>query len=65
VEWFVGQRRWDAVEIDSYSFDLAVSSEGPVKTDELWRIGPSTEPVWLYLLRAGMDRVFGLVGFVN
>jgi hypothetical protein len=64
--WFVGRRRWDRVEPDSYSLDLALSSEIPVQSKELWQKGPSSDPVWLNLLRIGNNgRVLGLIGFVN
>jgi hypothetical protein len=65
VRWFVGQRRWDTVEPDPYSLDLALSCTGSVKSQELWRRGPSTAPVWLHLLRVAENRVLGLVNFVN
>lgn len=63
--WFVGQRRWDRVEPDSYSLDLALSSETPVQSQELWQRGPSADPVWLKLLRHDDNRVLGLIGFLN
>ena len=64
--WFVGRRRWDRTEPDSYSLDLALSSNAAVQSKELWQRGPITDPVWLSLLRIGnSDRVLGLVGFVN
>jgi hypothetical protein len=63
--WFVGHRRWDRVEPDSYSLDLALSSDTPVHTEELWQRGPSADRVWLNLLRDGNERVLGLIGFVN
>jgi hypothetical protein len=63
--WFVGQRRWDRVEPDSYSLDLALSSKIPVQSKELWQRGPFTDPVWLNLLRDENGRVLGLVGFLN
>jgi hypothetical protein len=67
--WFVGHRRWDRVEPDSYSLDLALSSDGPVQSKELWQRGPSGDPVWLNLLRIGdgnmTSRVLGLIGFVS
>jgi len=65
VVWFVGQRRWDSVEPDAYSLDLALSCRTSVKSEELWRRGPTTAPVWLHLLRVGEGRVLGLVNFVN
>ena len=67
TEWFVGyRRRWDRAEPDEHSLDLALSSEGPVQSKELWQRGPQAEPVWLNLLRLGTgSRVLGLVGFVN
>lgn len=67
TEWFVGySRRWERAQPDEYSLDLALSSEGPVQTKELWHRGPQAEPVWLNLLRLGTGgRVLGLVGFVN
>lgn len=63
--WFVGRRRWDRTEPDSYSLDLALSSDTPVQSKELWQRGPSADPVWLKLLRTEAGRVLGLVGFVN
>lgn len=63
--WFVGRRRWDRVEPDSYSLDLALSSETPVQSEELWQRGPSADPVWLRLLRHDDNRVLGLIGFLN
>lgn len=63
--WFVGQRRWDRVEPDSYSLDLALSSETTVQSQELWQRGPSADPVWLKLLRHDDNRVLGLIGFLN
>lgn len=64
--WFVGRRRWDRTEPDSYSLDLALSSSVPVQSKELWQRGPNADPVWLNLLRIGdNDRVLGLIGFVN
>lgn len=65
--WFVGyRRRWDSVEPDEHSLDLALASETSVQSREYWQRGPQAEPVWLNLLRLGKsDRVVGLVGFVN
>jgi len=63
--WFVGRRRWDKSEPDSYSIDLALASQSPVQTKELWQKGPNADPVWLNLLRVGSDRVLGLVNFVG
>lgn len=64
--WFVGQRRWDRTEPDSYSLDLALSSEDSVESKELWQRGPIADPVWLKLQRIGTSgRVLGLIGFVN
>lgn len=64
--WFAGhRRRWDRVEPDSYSLDLALSSDTPVQSEELWQRGPFTDPVWLNLLRDDNGRVLGLVGFLN
>jgi Zn-dependent peptidase ImmA (M78 family) len=63
--WFVGRRRWDKVEPDSYSLDLALSSDAPVRSKELWQRGPHADPVWLNLLRIGDKRVLGLIDFVN
>jgi hypothetical protein len=64
--WFVGRRLWDRVEPDSYSLDLALGSDVPVQSKELWQRGPSADPVWLNLLRIGNNgRVLGLIGFVN
>ncbi|MGC2505102.1 MAG: ImmA/IrrE family metallo-endopeptidase [Candidatus Acidiferrales bacterium] len=67
TDWFVGYgRRWDRAQPDEHSLDLALSSNGPVQTKELWQRGPQAEPVWLNLLRLGTTgRVLGLVGFVN
>jgi hypothetical protein len=66
-DWFVGySRRWDRAQPDEYSLDLALSSDGPVESKELWQRGPQAEPVWLNLLRLGTSgRVLGLIGFVN
>lgn len=63
--WFVGRRRWDRPQPDSYSLDLALSSEAPVQSEELWQRGPFSDPVWLNLQRDGKGRVLGLVGFLN
>jgi Zn-dependent peptidase ImmA (M78 family) len=63
--WFVGRSRWDRTEPDSYSLDLALSSRVSVCSDELWPQGPSTDPVWLNLLRNRDNEVFGLVGFAG
>jgi|SRR5215469_2722087 len=63
--WFVGQRRWDRVQPDSYSLERALSSEAAVQSEELWPRGPEMRPVWLNLLRDGSSRVLGLVHFVN
>lgn len=63
--WFVGYRRWDRVEPDSYSLDLALSSDKPVKLEEFWQRGPFRDPVWLNLLRDASGRVLGLVDFLN
>lgn len=67
TDWFVGySRRWDRAQPDAHSLDLALLSEGPVQSRELWQRGPQAEPVWLNLLRLGAGgRVLGLVGFVN
>lgn len=67
TEWFVGYgRRWDQTQPAEHSLELALSSEGPIQSRELWRRGPQTEPVWLNLLRLGSrGRVLGLVGFVK
>jgi IrrE N-terminal-like domain len=67
TEWFVGySRRWDRAQPDEHSLDLALSSEGPVQSKELWQRGPQAEPIWLNLLRLGTGgRVLGLIGFVN
>lgn len=59
--WFVGRRRWDSVEPDSDSLDLALSSDTPVRSRELWRL----TDVWLNLLRIGSKRVLGLLDFVE
>jgi hypothetical protein len=61
TRWFVGKRRWDRVEPDSYSFELAVSATRAVKSTELWQTGPYSDPVSLNLLHLGNDRVLGLV----
>jgi hypothetical protein len=64
--WFVGRRRWDRTEPDSYSLDLALSSDTPVRANEAWEKGPDRDPVWLDLLRIGdKGRVLGLIGFVD
>jgi len=64
--WFVGDRRWDRTEPDSYSLGLALSSDTPVQSKELWQRGSVADPVWLNLVRMGdTGRVLGLVGFVN
>jgi hypothetical protein len=66
--WFVGSRRWDAAEPDSYSLDLALASKDSVRTNELWRRRGFTDPVWLNLLAIENSRnscVLGLVDFVN
>src|SRR5713101_499334 len=63
--WFVGPRRWDMTEPDSYSLELALSASKTVRTSELWRRGVFTDPVWLDLLHIGSSRVLGLVAFVN
>jgi hypothetical protein len=67
TDWFVGyERRWDQAEPDEHSLDLALLSEGPVQSRELWQRGLQAEPVWLNLLRLGTGgRVLGLVEFVN
>ena len=67
TDWFVGySRRWDRAQPDEHSLDLALSSEGPVQSKELWQRGPQVEPVWLNLLRLGANgRVLGLVGYVR
>ena len=65
TSWFVGRRRWDDVKPDGYCFELAVASNTSVKTNDLWRRGPSSEPVWLNLLATGAGRVLGLVDFVS
>ncbi len=63
--WFVGSRRWDAVEPDSCCLDLALASSSSVRTNDLWRRAGFTDPVWLNLLRIENGRVLGLVDFVN
>ena len=63
--WFVGRRRWDRTEPDSCSLDLALSSDNPVQSKEVWQRGPFANPVWLNMLRIGSARVLGLIGFVN
>jgi hypothetical protein len=66
TSWFVGNRlRWDRVEPDSYSLDLALSSDTVVESKELWQRGPAADPVWLKLLHIDGSRVLGLIGFVN
>jgi hypothetical protein len=67
TEWFVGySRRWDRAEPAEHSLELALSSEGPIQSKELWQRGLQAEPVWLNLLRLGSrGRVLGLVGFVS
>lgn len=67
TEWFVGySRRWERAHPDEYSLDLALSSEGPVQSKELWQRGPQAEPVWLNLVRLGTGgRVLGIVSFVS
>jgi uncharacterized protein DUF955 len=66
TEWFVGYRhRWDRVEADDYSLDLALASETPVQSKELWQRGLHADPVWLNMLRIGNGRVLGLIGFVS
>jgi hypothetical protein len=69
--WFVGERRWDVAEPDSYSLQLAVDSTEPVLTTAQWPRGGFTEQVWLNLLNigsnrgTGANRVLGLVAFVQ
>lgn len=69
--WFVGERRWDVAEPDSYSLQLAVDSTEPVRTTAQWQRGGFTEQVWLNLLNigsnrgTGANRVLGLVAFVQ
>jgi IrrE N-terminal-like domain len=63
--WFVGYRRWDRPEPDSYSLDLALSSDTPVRSQEFWQRGPFRDPVWLNLLGNDNGRVLGLVDFLN
>lgn len=67
TDWFVGyRRRWDRVEPDQHSLDLALASETSVQCKEFWQRGPQAEPVWLNLLRLGSSgRILGLIGFVN
>ncbi len=68
TNWFVGYRRWDVIEPDSYSLDLALASKDSVRTNELWRRRGFTDPVWLNLLAIENSRnscVLGLVDFVN
>ena len=67
TDWFVGyRRRWDRVEPDEHSLDLALASDTSVQSKEFWQRGPQAEPVWLNLLRLGKSsRVLGLVGFVT
>jgi hypothetical protein len=63
--WFVGQRRWDTLEPDSYSLDLALSRNASVESSELWRKGPCSDPVFLRLLRLGKGKVLGLVNYAR
>lgn len=63
--WFVGRRRWDRTQPDSYSLDLALRSESPVQSEEFWYRGQFRDPVWLSLQRINQTRVLGLVGFLN
>jgi len=63
--WFVGRRRWDRPEPDSYSLDLALSSDTAVESQEIWQRGPIAERVWLNLKRDDKGRVLGLVDFVH
>jgi IrrE N-terminal-like domain len=63
--WFVGRRQWDTVEPQSDSLDLALSSKVSVRTTEFWPQGPGTGKVALNLIRIGVDRVFGLVEFID
>jgi hypothetical protein len=63
--WFVGARRWDAVEPASNCLEFALASNTSVRTTDLWSRGNSTELVWLKLLGTGFGRVLGLVHFVN
>lgn len=63
--WFVSHRRWDAIEPDSCSLELALASNSSVLTNDLWRRGMFTDPVWLKLLGIGNSRVLGLVDFVS
>jgi uncharacterized protein DUF955 len=64
--WFVGDRRWDRTEPDSYSLDLALSSDTSVQLKEWWQKGAAADPVWLNLQRIGNNgRVLGLLGFVS
>jgi hypothetical protein len=67
TKWFVGySQRWDRAQPDEHSLDLALSSEGPVESKELWQRGLQAEPIWLKLLRLGKGgQVLGLVGFVD
>jgi hypothetical protein len=62
--WFVGPRRWDAIEPDSDSFDRALYTDKPVRSRQLWAMGPLTE-VWFNLLRSGRTRVLGLMDFLE
>jgi hypothetical protein len=62
---FVGRRRWDRVEIDAYSFELALSMNKAVRSTELWQAGQYSDPVSLNLLRVGNGCVLGLVGFAK
>lgn len=58
--WFVGRTRWEMVEPDTDSFDLALRSQGSISTSILWGFGSLTE-IWINLLRVGKNRVVGLL----
>jgi hypothetical protein len=63
--WFVSRRRWEAPKPDCSSLELALASNRCVLTNDLWRRGAFTDPVWLKLLGIGNGRVLGLVDFVS
>ena len=63
--WFVGPRRRNTVQPDSYSLQLALDSDRAVRTTELWPSGQFTDPVWLNLLHIGGNRILGLVAFAK
>src|SRR5712692_3575630 len=63
--WFTGRRKWDDVQPDLASLELALGSSSSVQTEDSWRRGEFTERVWLNLLGIGNSRVLGLVDYVN